>query len=609
MPTAPPPVPAPTAPAAPPKGRRGRCGCWIVALVVVLLLACLSVGIIAMFIPGLAPAGQPRLAFAAEQADEVDIYVTNAEGNDVTKLTDGIGINISPRWAPDGRSIVFLSDRDGAGQQIYLTSIAGGELTRLSAARSFDSAPDWSPDGSQIVFVADVDADSQIHLMNADGSGRTRITQGVEDDEPEWSPDGLSIAFVSLVRDEDQTDIFVMNPDGSGQRNLSNTAELGEWAPSWSPDGQSILFVSDWDIVIMSADGSNETVLTAGLPAESFSDAPAWSPDGSMIAFVLEFGDDRFELMVMDADGSNRRSLGSAREPGFWRPEWSPDGTMLAYAVENRDEPELFVVGVDGSDKMRIADAPSLGAVWAPAAPRSFFELIVSELGSEPTSESAPATGSKPKAMARAQPTVGVKPTSTRPPVPRATATPLPTAAPPTVTPQPTTTPSPTVTLESTTAPVPTPTEIPCDTCTVDRSIEGIRFRGDEEFLDWTRRALDLLATDPISFDQVTTHLEEVILLPDDAPSVNRIRTKYGQWMLSERRAYPDWQPEQQSLIVYADGLVFAASLTQHRDLPSDERRVRAYEDAAAFTEAVGAPGERTNFLRECAADVTQDRC
>ncbi len=335
-----------------------------------------------MFIPGLAPAGQPRVAFAAEQADEVDIYVTNAEGNDVTKLTDGIGINTSPRWSPDGRSVVYISNRDGAGQQIYLTLIDGGELTRLSAARSLDSSPEWSPDGSQIVFVSDVDADSQIHLMNADGSGQMRLTKGPEDSEPVWSPDGSSIAFVSLVRDEDQTDIFVMNPDGSGRRNFSNSAELDEWAPSWSPDGGSILFVSDWDIVVMSADGASETILTADLPVESFSDAPAWSPDGLMIAFVFEFGDDRFELMVMDADGSNRKSLGAAREPGFWRPDWSPDGLVLAYAAEDKDEPELFAVRVDGSGKIRIADAPSLGAVWAPAPPRSFFELIVFELTS-----------------------------------------------------------------------------------------------------------------------------------------------------------------------------------------------------------------------------------
>lgn len=511
----------------------------------------------------------------------------------MTKLTDGVGINAFPSWSPDGRSVAFISDRGGDEQQIYVASVDGGGLTRLSTGRSDESSPDWSPDGSEIVFVADVDADFQIHVMNADGSGRTRLTQGFEDDEPAWSPDGLIIAFVSWLRDDSQTDIFAMNPDGSGQRNLSNTSELDEWAPSWSPDGGSILFVSEWDIVVMSADGSNETVLTAGLPAESFSDAPVWSPDGSMIAFVLESGDDRFELTVMDADGSNRRSLGPALEPEFWRPAWSPDGTMLAYAADNDDEPELFAIGADGSGKIRIAEAPSLGAVWAPAPPRSFFELIASELGSEPT----PATGSRPGPAARAQPTAGVTPISTRPPAPRSTATPLATAPPPTVTPQPTA------------APVATPTEIPCDTCTVDRTIDGVRVRGDEEFLDWTRRALDLLATDAISFEQVKTHLTEVILLPDDASSVNRIRTKYGQWMVNERRAYPDWQTEQQSLIVFADGLVFAASLTQHGDLPSDERRSLAYEDAAAFTEAVGAPEGRTNFLHECADDVTQDRC
>ena len=107
-------------------------------------------------------------------------------------------------------------------------------------------------------------ANNEIFLMNPDGSGQTNLTNDPAYDEfAAGAPDGSKIAFTRLVGGG-PGDIFVMNPDGSGQTNLTNTPAPDEH-PDWSPDGQKIAFGSyagsgsNWEIVVMDADGSNAT--------------------------------------------------------------------------------------------------------------------------------------------------------------------------------------------------------------------------------------------------------------------------------------------------------------------------------------------------------------
>ena len=127
----------------------------------------------------------------------------------------------------------------GPGGQLQLMNADGSNVRTLTVGRGSD--PAWSPDGAKLAFAGD----SGIFLMNADGTGAVQLTTGGM--EPSWSPDGSRIAFVMLQWDSTGNDpglyprIAVVNTDGSGFARLSDGPY--DDSPAWSPDGTRIAFV------------------------------------------------------------------------------------------------------------------------------------------------------------------------------------------------------------------------------------------------------------------------------------------------------------------------------------------------------------------------------
>jgi TolB protein len=271
----------------------------------------------------------------------------------------------TPAWSPDGRKLAFVSQRDG-NSEIYVMNADGSAQENLTRQPASDSHPSWSRDGQKLAFVSRRDGNSEIYVMNADGSGLRNLTRTASHDlDPAWSPDGRAIAFVQRKCWAPQRDIrcrlyetylYVVNADGSGLRRLT-TQPAHLFNPSWSADGKTIRYGG----YLVNADGSGRKKLPGNVPL-----AGAWSPDGQRIAGVQVPRSPaalrtptKLGLFVMNADGSNARRVARNATTGVLA--WSPDGLQIAF--RRYDGPpgsgspgpsDLFVVNADGSGLRRL---------------------------------------------------------------------------------------------------------------------------------------------------------------------------------------------------------------------------------------------------------------
>jgi Tol biopolymer transport system component len=263
-----------------------------------------------------------------------------------------------------GGVIAFTSDRDGEGD-IFVTNADGSGLRRLTDDPAYDGWPTWSPDGTDIAFVSLRSGNPDIYVMDADGGNLRQLTDHPERDIwPEWSPDGTRIAFPS--RRDGNFEIYVINVDGSNLRRLTNTSSHEDF-PAWSPDGALIAFSrteGDDGTYIMKADGSDERRLADFEALE-----PAWSPDAGRIAFASDHEGFR-AIYVVDVDGANLRRLSETRA-GENCPDWSPDGTRIVFTSWRDGDGEIILMNADGSEPRRLTDNPYEDEfpAWRPTSP------------------------------------------------------------------------------------------------------------------------------------------------------------------------------------------------------------------------------------------------
>jgi Tol biopolymer transport system component len=273
---------------------------------------------------------------------------------DVARFTlTTLAIGNGAAWSPDGSKIAFFDAFDvPKGSNLYLMNADGSGQTKLSDTRAFGYTPRWSPDGTRILFEATPDLIGFYWaIINADGSGERRLFDNLAGGDPTWAPDGTKIAFVGP-----DDDIYIMNADGSVVTKLA-TSNSPIPTPRWSPDGTRIAFVSSPNatststIFITNADGSGQQQLTDGV---TDSREPAWSPDGSKIAYVESQRPLEANIIVMNSDGTGRRVLWPHTPETLARPPiWSPDGAYVAFPVW-RDSGTLWAVSTNGEVRVNL---------------------------------------------------------------------------------------------------------------------------------------------------------------------------------------------------------------------------------------------------------------
>src|SRR5262245_47636463 len=220
-------------------------------------------------------------------------------------------VDYEPAWSPSGTSLAFISNRSGP-LKVYTANADGTELTQLTQGPEEDDSPSWSPDGTRIAFVSTRDGNAEIYRMNADGSNQLRLTDDPAIDiHPVWAPDGKTIIWNSSrhsanTADPETFEVFEMDVNGYLLRQLTKGG-VTTYA-SWSPDGTRLLYRrhvsdSDSDIFVTQASG-HEVNLTHG-PA--FDGWPSWSADGKRVIFAREKGKDA-AIYRVNADGSGLKA-------------------------------------------------------------------------------------------------------------------------------------------------------------------------------------------------------------------------------------------------------------------------------------------------------------
>ena len=267
--------------------------------------------------------------------------------------------------APETAKIVFRSMRDG-NSEIYIMNLDGSDQINLTQHRAQDVAPVWSPTGEQILFQSDRGGIKDIYLMDADGTNVRQVFKKLVGREfPTWSPDGKALAYHRF-----QTfSIYIASIDGENEEKLTD----GLW-PTWSPNGSEIAFMAGEFVwadngnlrfpdVRIEIINSQTHVAEQLLPESILMYHPAWSPDSAQIAFTWNGRQENgfldrnrrvhtIDIYVVNRDGSGlRKIIDSGEDTAVSNPTWSPRGNELVYTAYNHQDRgfrQLFKATLDG---------------------------------------------------------------------------------------------------------------------------------------------------------------------------------------------------------------------------------------------------------------------
>lgn len=301
---------------------------------VVLALTAASFVAIVLPMPALAVTSLPagKVLFDSNRSGNFELFSMNSDGTSQTQLTANTAYDTFwPKLSPDRTKLLFVRtpagthDTDYTGASIWTMNVDGTGLTQILAPNAYGwgliGHPEWSPNGTKIVLVGGPSNNTQIYIVNADGSNPVLVTgnRGGTNIDPSWHPSGTKLLFVGCPNSFCLIwgyEVYSINTDGTGLTRLTNDS-VPDYDPYYSPNSsgssgtiawlRSISF-TQWSIFKMNVNGSGKTaVINDG----NVNSKPEWASDSSMIYF--------------------HRAVGGAQSFNLWR--ITPSGTGLTEVI------------------------------------------------------------------------------------------------------------------------------------------------------------------------------------------------------------------------------------------------------------------------------------
>ena len=260
-----------------------------------------------------------RMGGTVQNRGVKEIYIADYDGANQRRVTVQRSLNIMSTWSKDARSIAYVSYRRGL-PQIFISNIYEGTLEELTQNGGNNMTPMWSPDGTRLAFASTMDGsgNTEIYVINRDGTNLRRLTNHPRADvTPTWSPSGTQIAFVSDRAGAPQ--IYAMSPEGLNLQRL--TTERSD-RPTWSPPPYNeIAYAAStgpgFDIRILDLATREVKQLTFG---EGTNESPSFAPNGRHLAFMSTRAG-KAQIFSIARTGQDLRQI--TRTGNNYQPHWS----------------------------------------------------------------------------------------------------------------------------------------------------------------------------------------------------------------------------------------------------------------------------------------------